>query len=114
MAKPPSRRREIERLFALREREGLSLRALADRSGIPVGTLSWWSHRLRQEESPAFTEVRVVDDQGDVSASPAPLRDAGGACRMRLSLPSGVVAELEGDLADRVASALVEDLLRWS
>ena len=53
-------------LFARRERDGLSLRALAKETGIPVGTLSWWSWRLRQEqedeppESAGFVELCVA------------------------------------------------------
>ena len=39
----------MERLLSERDSKGLSLRALSDRSGIPVGTLSWWSHKLRDE-----------------------------------------------------------------
>jgi len=53
-------------LFARRERDGLSLRALAKETGIPTGTLSWWSWRLRQEqadephESTGFVELSVA------------------------------------------------------
>lgn len=53
-------------LFARRERDGLSLRALAKETGIPTGTLSWWSWRLRQEqtdethESTGFVELSVT------------------------------------------------------
>lgn len=35
-------------LLARRESDGLSLRALSEETGIPLGTLSWWSWRLRQ------------------------------------------------------------------
>jgi hypothetical protein len=34
-------------LLARRERDGLSLRELSEETGIPFGTLSWWSWRLR-------------------------------------------------------------------
>ncbi len=109
MSKRADRRREIEQLFALREREGLSLRELAAQSGIPVGTLSWWSHRLRAEATtPAFTEVRVAQDTG----SPAPPPRTDGMLRLRL--PGGAVAEFEGELADRVSGVLLESLARWS
>lgn len=37
-------------LLARRERDGLSLRRLAEESQIPIGTLAWWSWRLRQTE----------------------------------------------------------------
>lgn len=38
-------------LLARRERDGLSLRKLAEATGIPFGTLAWWSWRLRQDSS---------------------------------------------------------------
>lgn len=50
-------------LLARRERDGLTLRELSEESGIPFGTLSWWSWRLRQMSaedargSSAFVEV---------------------------------------------------------
>jgi len=107
MSKRTKRRDEIEQLFALRDREGLSLQGLSDHSGIPVGTLSWWSHRLRTEAKPAFTEVRVTPASSEVQA---PVRSG----TLRLRLPCGAVAEFEGDLADRVSTALLEELRRWS
>ena len=108
MSKRTDRRREIERLFAQRAREGCSLRELSNRSGIPVGTLSWWAHRLREDPAPAFTEVEVVPDAivvDEVGDAEAPLR---------LRLEGGVVAEFSGDLAASVASALVKSVIRWS
>lgn len=51
-------RTQMAAMLARRERDGLSLRDLAERSGIPVGTLAWWSWRLRQER-------RQVDDEGN-------------------------------------------------
>lgn len=116
MSRRKERRREIERLFALRDREGLSLRGLAQRSGIPFGTLSWWSHRLREEArqgereepAPAFSEVRVVD--GDLADGAAEGVD--GALRLRL--PGGAVVEFEGALASQVAVAVIERLVGWS
>ena len=44
------RRREVQRWLALREREGLTFRELARRSGICAGTLGHWAWRLRREE----------------------------------------------------------------
>ena len=112
MVKRKERRREIERLFVLRAREGLSLRELADRSGIPVGTLSWWSHRLREEarasesrteSMPAFSQVRLV---GPVAAPVEFANEVGSAVRVRL--PGGAVVELEGEHAERMVSAVLE------
>ena len=44
-----ARRERMRRLLERREREGLTYRELARRSGESAGTLSWWSHRLRHE-----------------------------------------------------------------
>ncbi len=43
------RRTEIGRWLAVREREGLTFRELARRSGICAGTLGHWAWRLRRE-----------------------------------------------------------------
>lgn len=57
-------------LLVRREREGLSLRQLSEESGIPFGTLSWWSWRLRQAGGAerggerAFVEVVAADRCG--------------------------------------------------
>src|SRR5690606_31920934 len=89
MVKRKERRREIERLFVLRAREGLSLRELAARSGIPLGTLIWWSQRLREEarasesrteSMPAFSQVRLV---GPVAAPVEFAGEVGSAVRVR-------------------------------
>jgi len=70
------RRREIERWLALREREGLTFRALAERRGNPVGTLAWCAWRARKEQSSAkvsqrFVEVGVIDAprSGEIAAA---------------------------------------------
>ncbi|HEX6812794.1 MAG TPA: hypothetical protein VF384_14305 [Planctomycetota bacterium] len=65
------RREQMAALLARREVEGLSLRALSEESGIPFGTLSWWSWRLRQESertrstATPFLEVVSTDRQSD-------------------------------------------------
>lgn len=46
------RRERMAALLARREREGVSLQALSDETGIPVGTLSWWNWRLRHDAGP--------------------------------------------------------------
>jgi len=110
MSKRTQRRREIERLFALRDREGLSLRELAEHSGIPYGTLSWWSHQLRQEarSEPAFAAVEVVDvDDDQVCDRPT---DA----ELIVRHPTGLVVELRGALAEYVADQVMSRLSSWS
>jgi hypothetical protein len=58
-------------LLARRERDGLSLRQLSEESGIPFGTLSWWSWRLRQlsaadgRRACAFVEVTANASRTD-------------------------------------------------
>ena len=110
MSKRSQRRREIERLFALRDREGLSLRELAEHSGIPFGTLSWWSHQLRQEtrSEPAFATVEVVDVEHD------PVGGREGDAELIVHHPSGVVLELRGALAGRVVERVMSRLSSWS
>ena len=106
------RRREIEKLLSLRESEGLSLRALSEHSGIPTGTLSWWSHKLRSEareaareldpREPAFVELVPSDESPQSSAE------------MRIDLPSGATIEFRGEFAESVAERLVARLAPWS
>jgi transcriptional regulator with XRE-family HTH domain len=110
MARHASRREEIGRLLAVRERERLSLRALSERSGIPVGTLSWWTHRLRQGSAgAAFREVKVVEAD-DASGQAA----QGTEPELTLRHPSGLVVEIRGALAIQVAGEIVEGIARWS
>lgn len=108
MAKREDRRREMQRLLSLRESEGLSLRTLADRSGIPVGTLSWWSHHLRQTEPEnVFAEVRVVDLGTDRAA-------CGSVPEVVVRHDDGVTVELGGHAAQQVVDRVLACLERWS
>ncbi len=50
----------IESLLSRRDADGTSLARLASESGIPFGTLSYWSWRRRHRAtSPSFAEVVV-------------------------------------------------------
>ncbi len=51
----------MDRWLAPREREGLTFRALAERSGIPVGTLAWGAWRSRKQLGSATGSQRVVE-----------------------------------------------------
>jgi len=109
MVNNSDRRREIKRLFALREAEGLTYRELSEHSGIPLGTLNWWAHRLRHEAAcdDGFVfagEFEVASSRAGVDVSP----DA------RLLHPSGLVIELRGELADQVVGSVLQDMLSWS
>jgi len=77
-----ARRRElIKRLLLERDRDGLTLTELSQRSGIPSGTLAGWVTRLRRErqveagvESPGRSAgfVEIVPSVGGHTASAAP------------------------------------------
>ena len=43
-----TRREEMRRLLVRRERQGLTFQELSEQSGIPAGTLAFWSWKLRQ------------------------------------------------------------------
>ncbi|MBK8097463.1 MAG: hypothetical protein IPK26_10165 [Planctomycetes bacterium] len=64
----PARRHDpdlIESLLSARDRDGTSLARLAVESGIPCGTLSYWSWRRRQRSAatrPAFAEMVVREE----------------------------------------------------
>lgn len=53
-----ARRALVEGLLAERAREGLTLSALARRSGIPVGTLAGWAWRLRKSKRVGASGVK--------------------------------------------------------
>jgi hypothetical protein len=81
-----------------RASRGLSLRALAEETGIPLGTLAWWSWRLRQDaardEANEFVEIHVADVEAECS-SRSPIR-----------------VELGDDICVAVDSGVDLDLLR--
>lgn len=86
-------------LLARRETDGLSLRALSEETGIPFGTLSWWSWRLRQNDTPrdgGFVEL--------VAAAPT----ADGAVVVRLD--NGVAVEVQAGTDARWLGDLVAAL----
>lgn len=77
----------IESLLARRAVDGTSLARLAAESGIPFGTLSYWSWRRRQRESAGglpFAEVVVRSEPG----SPSVVRS--GEPMFELTLPNGL------------------------
>jgi transcriptional regulator with XRE-family HTH domain len=66
------RREQMRRLLTRREREGLTYVELGRRTGIPAGTLAWWSSRLRREvqlEPAGFVEL--VAESGSSAGSDA-------------------------------------------
>ena len=81
------RHKQMAALLARRERDGLTLRELSEKTGIPFGTLSWWSWRLRQEpdrrpRNPPFVEVKDSPAvQGDIVVRVADVEIAASAAR---------------------------------
>ena len=102
------RREEIERWLEVRDREGLTIRETADRAGIPAGTLSWWTHRLRQERRAGFVEVVPVLDADDPDEELAHEVDNAAACVLRL--PGGLVLEARGAVAELLSDRVIAGL----
>ena len=65
-----TREREMRRIVAQGERDGLTVRDAAWRAGMPTGTLAWWRGEIRRrdalravrEEKPVFIEVVAIDE----------------------------------------------------
>jgi transcriptional regulator with XRE-family HTH domain len=59
----------MRRLLARRERRGLTYGELAEETGVPAHTLSWWAWRLRREEREkiAFVELEVAEESGEAA-----------------------------------------------
>ncbi len=109
MPRREDRRREITRLLAQRETQGLSLRDLSERSGIPIGTLSWWSYRLRQESKPAFVELQLSsNDNVGIAGVATSTPD------IVVRHPDGLCVELRGDAADRLVEHVLSRLNQCS
>lgn len=106
-----SRRRhdpdELRRLIRRREREGLSYARLARETGIPVGTLAWWSHRVRREESGSSERSAPSSDFVEV----IPTGVGRESAEIEVRLPGGVAVLVPAgtDLSSvlRVLSALL-------
>lgn len=102
-------RSEVQRWLRVREREGVSFAEIARRSGIPVGTLASWAHRLRQpapEQAQGFVEVVTSGAPGG-----RPFHDADV---ITLRARSGARIELRGRFAEQVAARVLEQLGSWS
>jgi transcriptional regulator with XRE-family HTH domain len=92
------RREQMRRLLARRDREGLTFAELAGRSGIPVGTLAWWSSRLRSEREDreaGFVELKAPAEAAAPSEGSDRLEVVLGSGR-RVLVPAGFdAAELQ-------------------
>ena len=61
------RREQIRRLLERRDREGLSYRELARRTGESPRTLAWWSSRLRRGRGRSRGFVELVAKPGSTA-----------------------------------------------
>lgn len=77
------RREEMRRLLARRQREGLTFAELSRQTRIPVGTLAWWSSRLRSE--PAGDRAGFVE----LTAEVEPQVQSRGGGRLEVVLVGG-------------------------
>lgn len=103
-----ARRELVEGLLAEREREGLTLSALARRSGIPVGTLAGWSWRLRKAKRVAASGVRSAGFVELVARSAA--RPSQPGARYELALRGGRRLLVEGTIDEAELSRLIRML----
>jgi len=103
MARREERRAEMERWFALRVREGLTLRQLSRRSGIPFGTLTSWSRKLEEDgdHAPAFVELRVAEDPAGSPEAVTIRFAAGHEMHLQGPIDAEVLARLAGLLVAR-------------
>jgi len=74
----------MRRLLRRRESEGLSYAQLARETGIPVGTLAWWSHRLRIEGT------GETENAGADFVEVIPAGDYATTAEIEIALPSGI------------------------
>jgi transcriptional regulator with XRE-family HTH domain len=99
------REQEMRELLELRDGAGLTVRELSEASGVPAGTLAWWSGELRRRDAmriraaaPDFVEVVLEagvqdepEDRDDLHAAPCFEVDLGGGCRVRVPQSYGLV-----------------------
>jgi transcriptional regulator with XRE-family HTH domain len=99
----------MERWLRVREREGLSFAEVAQRSGIPVGTLANWAGRLRRSATDVATEgfVELVA-AGDSSGA-----ETAGIDVVTLRSASGARIELRGRFAEQMVARLLEQMGSW-
>jgi hypothetical protein len=110
MATRPTRVRRhdpalIERLLASRDAAGTTLARLAGESGIPLGTLAYWSWRRRQRgASSSFAEVivRPGPAAAETSASGQPMFELALGNGRRVTIAAGFDS---GDLRRLLAVA---------
>ena len=115
---PTAREREMRRLVAAGERDGLTVRETAARAGMIAGTLAWWrseivrrdAQRAKREVEPVFIEVVAAEGRAsepsaglvtgeDGESLPAFELELRGGRRLRVAAGYGLarlVREIEG------------------
>lgn len=83
----------IQSLLSTRDRDGTSLARLAAASGVPIGTLSYWSWRRRQRSvagTPPFAELVVrAEEAGAVPSAGQPMFELALRNGWRVTIASG-------------------------
>jgi len=99
---PTKRGREISKLLAIRDREGLTYDELSARTGLAATTLQWWAWRLRSEErdSNAFVEVEL--GEAEVAAD----EDSGVMVRIDAGLEIRLSRSFDTETLRRVVTTL--------
>lgn len=112
------REREMRRLVAAGERDGLTVRECAARAGMAAGTLAWWrseivrrdAQRTKRDSEPEFIEVVAAPERAtepsvglvtgeDGESLPAFELELRGGRRLRVAAGYGLarlVREIEG------------------
>jgi hypothetical protein len=96
------RGREISRLLAMRDREGLTYAELAARTGLAPTTLSWWAWRLRSEEPAtcSFVEIEITEPESQTHA------DSGVSVRISDGVELRIDRAFDADTLRRVVTTL--------
>jgi hypothetical protein len=107
-------RADIERALVRREAQGLTFDELALRTGIPAGTLSYWSHKLRREAMDESESgfVQLIESSRPSGSNPAD--GSWPASAVRIEHPSGLVIEFSGVAAEIATDRLLAELASWS
>ncbi len=119
MARARRSEQDYRRILERQAKSGLSIRAFAEESGIPAGTLSWWKSELRRRDRDMDAErpETVGDASTPISFVPIGLVPEDGAEASRpdstieVALPSGVTVRVSGEVVEesllRVLRAVV-------
>ena len=110
-------------LVAEHEKSGLTIRAFAEKQGMPSGTLSSWRHQLKKRDAssarsseksskPGFVPVSVVSTSSMTNAAPKPtppasMSPAGARAVYEVVLGRDRVLRLPADFDEVRVAALV-------